>query len=98
MNNLKITAGVIQEIVDRDLDLRTEQEPDNPAMEIYRKIRNTPVTRKDGSINIQVTEAELQELYAEADYSGMYESASDPTAGYIKAWAALARQIRKVRA
>ena len=98
MTNLKITAGIIQEIVDRDLDLRIEQEPNNTAMEIYRKIRNTPVTRKDGSINIEVTAAELQELYAEADYSGMYESASDPTAGYIKAWAALARQIRKVRA
>ena len=98
MQNLKITAGVIQEIVDRDLDLRIDQEPDNPAMEIYRKIRNTPVTRKDGSMNIQVTEAEMQELYTEADYSGDFRAASDPTAGHIKAWAALARQIRKVRA
>ena len=97
MTNLKITAGIIQEIIDRDLDLRIQQEPDNPAMDIYRKIRKTPVTRKDGSINIEVTEAELQELYAEADFSGDFRDASDPTLGYIKAWAALARQIRKVR-
>ena len=97
MTNLKITAGIIQEIVDRDLDLRIDQESDNLAYDIYRKIRNTPVTRKDGSINIEVTEAELEELYTEADYSGDFRGTSDPTAGYIKAWAALGRQIRKVR-
>lgn len=97
MVNLKISATLREEIIASELDRRIEREPESLEMDVYRRIANAQPTRKDGSMNIDVTDAELDELYAEATYSGDPSEACDPQAGYIKAWAALARQIRRVR-
>ena len=98
MVTLRITAGIAAEVYARELWSRAEDATEPEAMEIYARIEATKATRKDGSFSIEVTDAELEELYQEADYSGDSEGAENPSAGYIKSWAGLKRQIEKVRA
>jgi len=97
MNKVKITAAVLDEIVQIEMHTRIDRDPKDIAQAVYKRIYNTPVTRKDGSITIEVNDLELEELYGEASYQGDPKGACDPTAGYIKAWAGLARQIKKLR-
>ena len=94
MQNLKITAAIIEDVALKEYDRRIESQPENKPMDVYRRIVNATSSRKDGSINIRVTNEELDELSIEARYSGDSLEAS----GCWRAWAALARQIRKVRA
>ena len=66
-------------------------------MEVYLRIEAARSTRKDGSVSIEVSDPELQELYSEADFSSDPTMVEDPSAGYLKSWAALKRQIDKTR-
>lgn len=93
MVNLKISATIIEEIALKELDKRIEFYPDQIAMDVYRRISAATSTRKDGSINIDVSPEELQELAQEARFAGDSLEAD----GSWQAWAALGRQIRKVR-
>lgn len=91
MKQLRITAKVIEDIVERELWNRTDA-----GCEVYDLIASTKATRKDGSINIEVNETQLNELRTEARFSGDYIEALD--FGAVRAWAALKRQIAKVNA
>ena len=97
MTTLKITAAVKDDMYQCEYHTRADRPNEPEAMKVYSRIADTKSTRKDGSISIEVSEAELDELYREAEYSGDSTSAVEPGAGYIRAWAGLKRQIEKAR-
>lgn len=93
MTNLKISATIIEEIMLKEFWRRIEFQPENREMDVYRRIAEATSTRKDGSINIDVSDEELEELAKEASFSGFYQEAS----GSWRSWLALEKQIKKVR-
>jgi hypothetical protein len=97
MITLKITDGIKADVSLRDLWARASNPKEPEFMAVYNLIYETKSNRKDGSISIQVSDLELQELYNEADFSSDPLGAVDPSAGYLKSWAALKNQINKVR-
>ena len=88
---LRITAKVIDDIAERELWQRTEA-----GCTVYERISNSKSTRKDGSIKIEVSQSELDELRTEARFSGDYTEAYD--LGAVSAWSALRRQLAKAGA
>ena len=95
--NVRITRGIIQEVFAGELWTRSEDPSESSGMAVYQLIRDTRSTRKDGSITIVVTPEELDELHEEARYLSDSSQADDPSAGYIKSWAALRWQIAKIK-
>ena len=87
--NLRITAKVIDDIIERELWHRTQA-----GSLVYERIAIAKSTRKDGSISVEVVQTELDELRTEARFSGDYNEAYD--LGAVSAWSALGRQIKKL--
>jgi hypothetical protein len=92
MKKVKISATIANEIYLRELWSRDIEEAE--GMGIYRKISEAKSTRKDGAIIIEATEAEIQELYEEADsWSGNFDEYMMGRGEWM-AWKSLKKQCR----
>lgn len=92
MAKVKISATIVNEIYLRDLWSRDITE--NEGMAVYAKINDAKSTRKDGSVVIEATEAEIKELYQEADaWSGNFDEYM-MSRGEWMAWRSLKKQLR----
>lgn len=92
MKRLKISKTIVNEIYLRELWSRDINE--NEGMAVYAKINDARSTRKDGSVIIEVSEAELKELYQEADaWSGNFDEYM-MSRGEWMAWRSLKKQCR----
>lgn len=92
MKKVRISGTIVTEIYLRELWSRDINE--NEGMAVYAKINSAKSTRKDGAVIIEVTEAELKELYQEADaWSGNFDEYM-MSRGEWMAWRSLKKQIR----